>query len=282
QFHDLQDVCRDRYPDACAVLIDFAKAFDSVLWPALDMVLQHFGFGTTFRAWVKTFYHQTSVSLLLNSSPGDPFLLGAGVRQGDPLSPGLFVVFVEPLLNFLRSRFTDRGVAVKDMTLPHLLMAFADDCTGLLKDVCDAKEFLRLVQEYATAAGLRLNVKKTCIMPFTHHVSRAKLDELRAATDLHVLGISDTAKLLGVLQGASVTDQQRLSAVVAKIRARCAIWKYRARTLRGKVVLLQSIILPLLWYTASVICVPSTVLKTVDIIIRNFVHSKDTDQDSAS
>ncbi|KAE8884252.1 hypothetical protein PF010_g28295 [Phytophthora fragariae] len=36
------------------------------------MVLHHFSIGTTFRAWVKPFNHQTSVSLLLNSSPGDP------------------------------------------------------------------------------------------------------------------------------------------------------------------------------------------------------------------
>jgi exonuclease III len=281
RFQDIQELCKERYPDACAVLIDFAKAFDSVLWPALDLVLQHFGFGATFRAWVKTFYYQTSVSILLNNSPGDPFLLGAGVRQGDPLSPGLFVLFVEPMLNYLRARFSSRGINVDDMSLPHLLLAFADDCTGLLSKVEYAKEFLDLVQDYAKAAGLRLNVKKTCIMPFTKDVNRLQLARLREGTDLKVLGPYDTVVLLGILQGATVTAQQRLSAVITKLRARCAIWKYRARTLRGKVVLLQSIILPLLWYTASVTCVPASVLKTVDIIIRNFVHSKDTDSEVA-
>ena len=88
RFQNLQEFCKDRHIDACAVMLDFAKAFDSVLWPALDLVLHHFGFGFTFRAWIKTFYHQTSVSIMLNGSPGDSFVLGAGVRQGDPLSPG--------------------------------------------------------------------------------------------------------------------------------------------------------------------------------------------------
>ncbi|KAI9905223.1 hypothetical protein PsorP6_014184 [Peronosclerospora sorghi] len=200
QFQDLQDICIIRYPDACAVLIDFAKAFDSVLWSALDMVLHHFGFGRTFRAWIKTFYNETSVRLLLNQSPGDPFLLGAGVRQGDPLSPGLFVVFIEPMMNFLRARFSPHGLAVNSTCLPHLVLAFADDCTGMLADVNDAEDFLSLVQEYADAAGLVLNKKKTCIMPFTHHVSPNKLNSLRASTELHVLRIGDTTNLLGVLQ----------------------------------------------------------------------------------
>ena len=88
RFQDFQDICQHRHIDACAVMLDFAKAIDSVLWPALDLVLHHFGFGFTFRAWIKTFYHQTSVSIMLNGSPGDSFVLGAGVRQGDPLSPG--------------------------------------------------------------------------------------------------------------------------------------------------------------------------------------------------
>ena len=60
-------------------MLDFAKAFDSVLWPALDLVFHNFNFGSTFRAWIKTYYHQTSVSIMLNMSPGDPFVLGDGV-----------------------------------------------------------------------------------------------------------------------------------------------------------------------------------------------------------
>ncbi|GMF17593.1 unnamed protein product [Phytophthora lilii] len=219
---------------------------------------------------------------LLNNSPGEPFVLGAGVRQGDPLSLGLFVVFIEPMLNYLRKHFAPKGLLVRPSQTPHLLMAFADDCTGLLRDIADAKNFIRLVQDFSDAAGMRLNMKKTCVMPFTHHVSRAKLAMLRTKSALHVLGITDTTKLLGILQGASITPRERIAAVIRKLRNRCAIWKYRARTLKGKVVLLQTIILPLLWYTASVICVPPDVLRTVDIIIRNFVHSQDTDLDDAA
>ncbi|TDH72015.1 uncharacterized protein CCR75_000122 [Bremia lactucae] len=145
-----------------------------------------------------------------------------------------------------------------------------------------AQDFLTLVQDYAAASGLRLNVHKTSIMPFTRQIDRAKLDRLRLTTSLKVLTPTETVVLLGVLQGASVTAKQRFSDTISKLRARCAIWKYRARTLRGKVVLLQNIILPIMWYTASVTCVPASVLQTVEIIIRNFVHSKDTNSVNAA
>ena len=124
-------------------MLDFAKAFDSVLCPALDLVLHYFGFVSTFRAWVKTFYYQTSVSIMLNRSPGAHLVLGAGVRQGDPISTGLFALFIEPMMKFLRAQFSYRGISVDNSSEPHLLLAFADDCTRILKNIADADGFLQ-------------------------------------------------------------------------------------------------------------------------------------------
>ena len=53
RFQDLQDFCKDRHIDAYAVMLDFAKAL-TVFWLALNSVLHHLGFGSTFRAWIKT------------------------------------------------------------------------------------------------------------------------------------------------------------------------------------------------------------------------------------
>jgi hypothetical protein len=74
---------QDRHA-AGAILLDFAKAFDSVAWPALDIILRHLNIGPTFRRWIKTFYTNTLVYLNFNNLPLKPFELGAGVRQGDP------------------------------------------------------------------------------------------------------------------------------------------------------------------------------------------------------
>ncbi|TYZ67605.1 hypothetical protein PybrP1_009034 [[Pythium] brassicae (nom. inval.)] len=182
----LQRYCRDRHSQAGAVMLDFAKAFDSVLWPALDMTLVHFGFDDTFRAWVNTFYSGTLVSILMNGSPGQPFELGAGVRQGDPLSPGLFVIFIEPMLDFLRATLGDLGVKI-DSSAPHLLVAFADDCTGILRDLQDAPRFLAAVRRFSAAAGLKLNVDKTNTLHFSVFSKALKRRPTNASRRITVL-----------------------------------------------------------------------------------------------
>ena len=102
-------------------MLDFGKAFDSVLWLDLGVVLHHFSFGSTFRAWVKTFYHQTLVNIMLNGSPGDTFVLGAGVRQGDSLSHGLFALYIEPMMRFYELNFQ---TVVSQSTTPPSLTCF--------------------------------------------------------------------------------------------------------------------------------------------------------------
>ena len=103
RFQSLASLYSDSSSLAGAVLLDFAKAFDSVVWPALDIVLMHVGLGSTFRRWIQVLYPNTLVILMFNGFPLAPFELGTGVRQGGPLSPALFVLFIEPLLNIFAS-----------------------------------------------------------------------------------------------------------------------------------------------------------------------------------
>lgn len=145
RFQALQQLYTSEKTPAGAVLLDFAKAFDSVVWDALDMVLSHYGFGAVFRRWIRVLFPGTLVSLMFNGSPLQPFELGAGVRQGDPLSPALFVLFIEPMLNLLRARMGPSGLQCSASEPRHSVISFADDCTGLLHDLRDTKTFLDLV-----------------------------------------------------------------------------------------------------------------------------------------
>ncbi|KAF1319013.1 Pollike protein, partial [Globisporangium splendens] len=273
RFQDLQTLAQQTgLTRAGAVLLDFAKAFDSVLWPALDMVLRHFGFGETFRAWVTTFFKGTLVSVLVNGTASKPFELGCGVRQGDPLSPALFVVFIEPMLCYLRDATGSLGITVPTDHTPHHLLAFADDCTGILRNLNDAPRFIEAVGVYANAAGLQLNVAKTHLLPFAP--LDADLRQTLAAGNLHVVGDSESVRLLGVYVSPSLPTSARFPKLISDMVSRCLLWKYRARTLLGRAAILRTIVLPLLWYTAAVTTVPSAVADQVLRLCKTFLFKK--------
>lgn len=82
--------------------IDIAKAFDTVAWTFLLEILQRMGFGRRWRNWISIVLSSSSTKILLNGHPGCRICHARGLRQGDPLSPMLFVLVMEVLNHFLR------------------------------------------------------------------------------------------------------------------------------------------------------------------------------------
>uniref|UniRef100_A0AAV1VEX9 Reverse transcriptase domain-containing protein n=1 Tax=Peronospora matthiolae TaxID=2874970 RepID=A0AAV1VEX9_9STRA len=272
-FQDLQDHCRraNSHVPAGAICLDFAKAFDSVNWQALDQVLQHWGFGWNFRHWVKTFFRGTLVQVLINSSRSDFFSLGAGVRQGDPLSPGLFVLFIEPLLCYLRATTTCSAIKIRNTS--HQLVSFADDVTGLVNNLSHAPMFLDRVQDFCAATGMRLNVDKTVLFPFRPWTSSDIIlqDRLRAL-GVRILGNAEHTTLLGIAVGPAVTPQLQLSQLLLRFQKLCISWRWRARTLRGRVLLLKTMVLSTLWHFLGTVAVSKQDLLKFNPLMRNFIN----------
>ena len=106
---------------------------------------------------------------------------------------------------------------------------------------------------------MRLTESKTVVLPFwpwseTSEPLRLDLEQL----GVDVLGTCGRTKLLGIYYGPLLCPTARLQHLLADMQTRCSLWSHRARTLRGQVVILQQIILPILWYSASVCHVPAT------------------------
>lgn len=93
-----------------ALSLDAHKAFDRVEWRFLQYTLRPFGFGEGFIRWVSGIYSDPRAAVLTNGLVSPFFSLQRGTKQGDPLSPLLFMLFLEPLAATIRINRSIRGV----------------------------------------------------------------------------------------------------------------------------------------------------------------------------
>ena len=110
------------------LFIDFEKDFDSIEWDFLYKSLEDFNFGPTLIRLIKTFYNNV-LSCVMNGLFSEPFKLERGVRQGDPLSPYLFVVAIEILATSLGSNEHIEGIKIDNDEIKTLL--YANDMTAI-------------------------------------------------------------------------------------------------------------------------------------------------------
>ena len=129
--NELVDSTLRRKKQGMVCKLDIEKAYDSISWEFLYQVMGRMGFNSRWLSWIKWCISTASFSVIINGSPVGIFPSSKRLRQGDPLSPYLFVIGMEALSclinravegNYLSgSRIADgRG---GDLVISHLLYA---------------------------------------------------------------------------------------------------------------------------------------------------------------
>lgn len=143
-----------------ALFIDFQKAYDSVEHNALLETLRYYNVDPKFIELISNIYQDTDAVIRLNIGETNPFKLTRGVRQGDPLSPILFITFINPLIEHLDSlqkgySFTNNS----NLCIP--VLAFADDLVLLSNDNDKMKALYEQVVLFAITNGIHIGVNKS-------------------------------------------------------------------------------------------------------------------------
>jgi hypothetical protein len=119
--NELLDLAKRRKCNCFMFKVDFERAYDTVNWNFLDYMMGRMGFAEGWRRWIRACVFQSSMSVLVNGSPIGDFNMGKGLRQGDPLSPFLFLIVVEGLTGLMCQAVEGNIFPGFKITLPFIL-----------------------------------------------------------------------------------------------------------------------------------------------------------------
>lgn len=222
--------------DECAILVslDQEKAFDRVNRTFLLQLLEVYGFFPDFCRWVSTLYYDAFMQIIINDQLSPKICLKRGVRQGDPLSPLLYVLCLEVLASLIHVSPEIEGFLLPGANgLQAWARLYADDIFAVLKSLRSLEALFYLVDLYEKGAGAKLNMSKTEAM---------WLGSWRSCYDKPLdLTWVKKIKILGVFLGTMSVDQDNWLPRINKLEMALNLWRSRSLSLLGKALIINSL-----------------------------------------
>ncbi|GLT95486.1 hypothetical protein SLE2022_131660 [Rubroshorea leprosula] len=258
--------------------LDLEKAYDRLEWSFIREALIFFRFPMEIIDLIMSMVSSSSISVLVNGDKTKSFLPSRGIRQGDPLSPYLFIICME-FLSLKISTDMERGLwkgskaGRRGPLLSHIF--FADDLIFIGKATVENCYYLKnLLDFFCSRSGQCVNPSKSKLF-FSKNVVEEVRDSLST-----ILGFSQTTDIgtyLGVPISAKKPTKSKCQFIIDKVRAKLAGWKSRYLSLAGRVTLTSSVLATIPNFYMQTMMLPASVHKELDQISRNFIWGSEPD-----
>jgi exonuclease III len=253
------------------IKLDLSKAFDRLSWQYMRAVLDSFGFSKEWVDWILALTSSPFFSILVNGSPSRPFPSSRGIRQGDPLSPFLFVIMAEGLGRYLKAAVSDgslSGIPLHNLHPAPSHSQFVDDTLLMITPtVRDATKLNSILSDFSAASGMLLNLDKSKLFFFNTPVPV----QVHLSTFLGIARSSLPSTYLGIPLSEESSKTISWDSLLLSIANRLNNWTFRPLNIAARLVLLKSVLQALPTYLFTALAAPASVIKAIRRLQRNFL-----------
>jgi len=247
------------------------KAYDRVEWSYLKAIMLKLGFHRLWVDRIMRLVSTVSFSILFNGDRQESFMPSRGIRQGDPISPYLFLLAAEGLSCLLMSRIQSSvlsgiKVASSAPVVSHLL--FADDSLLFFKANRESAEAIKeALNNYCRASGQQVNMDKSSIH-FAKGVGGSIREEIKVLLDVHNEALSE--KYLGMPTDVGTSSNGAFKYLKDRVWKRVQGWLEQALSAGGKEVVIKALAQAIPTYSMSCFRLPRGLCKHIDGLLRSF------------
>lgn len=272
--HELQHVMKSKSKcdeEFIAIKTDISKAYDRVEWNFLEDAMKILSFSEKWRSLIMECVKSIRYQVLINGKSHGKIIPTRGLRQSDPMSPYLFVMCTEILVQMLQQaekekKLTGLKVARSAPPITHIL--FADDSIFYCKERDEEiSQVVRIIEEYNLASGQRVNYQKSSIN------FGKRIPEQRRAVIKRKLGIDQEcgkSVYLGLPEEFSGSKVAILNYLKDRLNQKVLGWQTKFLSSGGKETLLKAVAIALPSYTMACFRLPKTFFEAMSSIMADF------------